>query len=335
MASPIPLIRLGAGAPLVRQLRLEGHDADALLRAAGLPTDVAAHACAAVSFHDMLALFRLAAVVAGADVGSRAGTIEGLSGMVSMSVPLQRGRDVRAALREAEKGFFRHASHEQLSVTVEGGEMVVRDRMFFRLSPIDSHLSQQYVAAFVVALVEQVAPDLRPRVRVVLPPHPTLGLAHLEARFGPGLTAGPARVMEVRAPAEVLDRPTPWADSAATDSPPDIDLSGLSHDTLSASLSLLLAGRLGQGETGIDRLARAAGRSRRTLQRQLTAEGTSLAELLDMLRRDEVLRRLKGTREPVASIAGTVGYRNASSLTRAVRRWTGESPRMVRMRGIA
>ena len=329
------MIRLGAGAPLVRQLRLEGHDADGIVRAAGLPTDVRGQACAAVSFHDMLALFRRAAAVAGPDVGSRAGTMEGLADMVSVAVPLRRGRDVRSALREVEQGFSRHASHEQLSVTVEGGEMVVRDRMFFRLSAIDSHLGQQYVAAFVVSLVEQVAADLRPRVRVMLPPHPAFGLGHLQARFGPGLAAGPARVMEVRAPVELLDRPMPWAQGGDAEAMPDIDLSRLSHETLSASLRLLLAGQLGHGETGIDRLARAAGRSRRTLQRQLTAEGTSLAELLDELRREEVLRRLTGTREPVASIAGTVGYRNASSLTRAVRRWTGESPRAVRTRGIA
>jgi AraC-like DNA-binding protein len=86
------------------------------------------------------------------------------------------------------------------------------------------------------------------------------------------------------------------------------------------------------GEPSLERLMLASGRSRRTLQRQFQSEGTRFKSLLDAVRRDEVLRRLCGDAR-VTDIAADTGYASPSGLTRAVRRWTAQPSRRLRVGG--
>jgi AraC-like DNA-binding protein len=69
---------------------------------------------------------------------------------------------------------------------------------------------------------------------------------------------------------------------------------------------------------------------RRTLQRQLAAEGTTFAELVDRVRRDEAERYLRDTDMPLGQLAGVLAFSEQSALTRACRRWFGQSPTDVR-----
>jgi AraC-like DNA-binding protein len=65
---------------------------------------------------------------------------------------------------------------------------------------------------------------------------------------------------------------------------------------------------------------------RRTLNRRLQAQGTSLHRLVEEVR-SEIARQLVGnTRMSLTHIAATLGYADSSAFTRAFRRWTGALP---------
>jgi AraC-like DNA-binding protein len=68
----------------------------------------------------------------------------------------------------------------------------------------------------------------------------------------------------------------------------------------------------------------------RTLQRQLAAQGTSFAGLVDEVRRSETERYLVETDVTLGQLAGILGYSEQSVLSRSCQRWFGMSARAYR-----
>ncbi len=68
----------------------------------------------------------------------------------------------------------------------------------------------------------------------------------------------------------------------------------------------------------------------RTLQRQLAQAGSTFADIVDEVRREEAQRYLTDTRMPLGQIAGLLGYSEQSVLSRSCQRWFGRSPSRVR-----
>jgi len=126
-------------------------------------------------------------------------------------------------------------------------------------------------------------------------------------------------------PAATMNRPLPGADP--------VRRAALEHEAsrradpeflpqLFRSLRLLLL----DGTTSGDRLAQQLDMHRRTLNRRLKAQGRTFQSVLDEVR-FEVARHLLGeTRRSVVDITHTLGYADASTFTRAFRRWTGAAP---------
>lgn len=71
--------------------------------------------------------------------------------------------------------------------------------------------------------------------------------------------------------------------------------------------------------------------SARTYRRKLEQEQQSYQELLDQVRAEHATRYLKNTSLPLSTIAYIVGFNDASNFRRAYTRWTGNSPRDVRL----
>jgi AraC-like DNA-binding protein len=71
--------------------------------------------------------------------------------------------------------------------------------------------------------------------------------------------------------------------------------------------------------------------STRSLQRYLIKENTSFSAVLDAVRADLALKYLRQSELPVAAIAELLGFCETSALTRACRRWYGQSPRTLRL----
>lgn len=72
--------------------------------------------------------------------------------------------------------------------------------------------------------------------------------------------------------------------------------------------------------------------SPRTLQRLFAAEGISYSDIVERCRCKTACESLESTRISIKDIAVSLGYRDASSFSRAFRRWTGAAPRAYRDR---
>lgn len=159
--------------------------------------------------------------------------------------------------------------------------------------------------------------------------HPPQGdLAIYAACFGVAPAFGAEANTMVLAGAD-LHAPLPYADEALCRlhcEYADLEQAGLPAIGYVASYAVQwLAGQAG-GRAGVADLAGALGMSVRALQRALEGEGTSWTRLVDEARRTVLQRLLKeGCSLEVA--AQRLGYHDASSVSRAARRWFGQSPK--------
>ena len=87
---------------------------------------------------------------------------------------------------------------------------------------------------------------------------------------------------------------------------------------------------LGHGHPYLEEVAEKVGISGRTLERHLSAAGTSYAQLVYELRFDLVTKLLEDPDVPIASIAPKVGFALPSGLSRAFNDWTGMTPSQYR-----
>jgi AraC-like DNA-binding protein len=71
--------------------------------------------------------------------------------------------------------------------------------------------------------------------------------------------------------------------------------------------------------------------SERTLMRRLAEEGVTFNEILQQLKASLAIRYLEEDGMSISRIAWLLGYQDASSFSHACRRWTGKSPRDLRL----
>lgn len=100
--------------------------------------------------------------------------------------------------------------------------------------------------------------------------------------------------------------------------------------TVTDRVRAALTRSLGAGPTRIGSVARLLRMHPRTLQRHLALEGTTFETVLDEVRRDTAHRLITRTDLPFTQVTAMVGLAEQSALTRASRRWFGESPRALR-----
>ncbi|HTO55628.1 MAG TPA: AraC family transcriptional regulator [Myxococcota bacterium] len=104
-----------------------------------------------------------------------------------------------------------------------------------------------------------------------------------------------------------------------------------SHGPLAEQVRRALAESLPEGGLAVAALARKLRVSARTLQRRLAEQGTSVAKLLDGLRRSRAEAYLE-LGLPPAEVSYLVGFAEPSVFFRAFKRWTGETPAEFRAR---
>lgn len=101
---------------------------------------------------------------------------------------------------------------------------------------------------------------------------------------------------------------------------------------LSAQVLDFLGEHLSDGQIQQADAARHLRTSARTLQRRLSAEGTTFTQLLTEARQAKAHHLLTTTALPVYEIAGLLGYQDAASFYRAFRHWHDTTPEQVRQR---
>ena len=104
------------------------------------------------------------------------------------------------------------------------------------------------------------------------------------------------------------------------------------HDTLVERVRTMIKDELSGGNASLERIADNLSMSGRTLQRKLREHGTSHQELLDQMRRDLAMRYLQEREMAICEVAYLLGFSESSSLHRAFKRWTGQTPNEFRRR---
>lgn len=101
-------------------------------------------------------------------------------------------------------------------------------------------------------------------------------------------------------------------------------------ESAAARLRAVLVEMLPAGECTADEAAHRLGTSKRSLQRALTAEGTTFAKQLAHTRELLARRYLATTHMPTEEIAYLLGYVEHNSFLRAFSAWTGTTPAKYR-----
>lgn len=102
-------------------------------------------------------------------------------------------------------------------------------------------------------------------------------------------------------------------------------LARFDQQAVAGRVRALVVERLPDGEPTQETIGRALGMSARTLQRRLADEGTSYQDIVNATRRDLAQGYLEEGWS-ISEVAFTLGFADASSLSRAFRRWTGHAP---------
>lgn len=97
----------------------------------------------------------------------------------------------------------------------------------------------------------------------------------------------------------------------------------------------LLRAALPAGQYSLARVAGLMSMHRRTLNRRLSACGTSFQSLLEEVRFGIARQLLRDTDLPLSQVAATLGYSDVTAFTRAFRRWAGTTPGAWRRTGTA
>lgn len=113
-------------------------------------------------------------------------------------------------------------------------------------------------------------------------------------------------------------------------SPSPADREGEAEASLVRSLRKTLRPYLNDGGPPLALAAEIAGKSQRTLQRLLRANGTSYRELVEHARFELAAEMLVGSQVSVTDVAYAVGYEHPSHFTRAFRRVSGVAPQAFR-----
>ena len=140
----------------------------------------------------------------------------------------------------------------------------------------------------------------------------------------------PACMLEL--PAKVLAMPIPTADPTVSDLCEKIasQIAEAQGGSVSTRVRQVLLKHLSKGDPRRETVASTLCMSERTLQRRLTEEGTSFAELVDEVRREAAQRYFAHGDYSPTEITFALGFSDPSNFYRACKRWFGRSPSTMR-----
>lgn len=310
-----------------------GLDPAAVLRRAGAPADLLARPHARIRAEEFFALWEAAdALYPGSDLAVRAAAAVSAD---HFDVPVFAGlasRDLRQAA-ERIATYKRLVYPVTLDVrTTTGLRIAVRPREPFTPPAVLERFELLFWVAFA-----RLATGVRVRpVRITVPDPPGDQAAVTEFLDGAVLTRG-SRAEVVFSPQDT-HRPFAVADHVGLWEQFEPELRRRLHEleesaTWAERTHAALLTCLPTGRRTLVEVAAELATSPRTLQRRLEAEGTSFQEALARTRERLARAYLRSSALPSADIAFLVGYDELTSFHRALRQWTGKTPRALRPAG--
>jgi AraC-like DNA-binding protein len=330
MGKSIPLIRAAVLGPMIRWLRTGGLPLHEHLQLADLAYISGDEPELPVPLFFVFEFFRKLAALEGPDIAARVITENSVADLGKFGRVILGSRTPRDALLRVVAALPRYSTHELISLRPIRGGLCVQAGWSMVLDGETMHLTQQFTASLIQRLYAATERGhITPR-SFRIRAHPAFGIEHLRPFFGAPLAISNEATLAVDLDDDVLDAALVVGASGHEETPGEEwdFLNGGS--SFSHSARLVLGPMAGEPGTSFGRLARASGMSTRSLQRMLTLEGTSFRQLSDELRRERALQALLANPLVISAAAAEVGYTAQSSLSRAVRRWTGSSPKNLR-----
>jgi AraC-like DNA-binding protein len=333
MTSLIPLIRSGAIVPMRRWLVEIGRDPTPLLAEADLAWVPLDDPTIPIPSVNVTLFLRAIARQEGPDapyriINERTPVEVGLIVAVALG-----GKTLREGFRNAARAMHAHSTHEFITVGERDDALHIGEGWVGTIGDDEVlHLVQQYTAAIVDGICG-LAGAPHPHIgRVGMVPHPDVGLAHLRPWLGERAYPSGRRMLDIEIPNAVADLRNPeplrtgLSDVTAGSWPSLRD-----DDTPTGAVAMLICAMLPLTRPTVDRFARAAGLSPRTFQRRLREQGVSFSDVVERTLASIALSRLSQPDPPrLKSLAAELGYADPATLTRAVRRWTGQTPRNLK-----
>lgn len=333
----IALIRVASlrgFAPLVRDL---GGDPEGLLRRFGIAPDALDDddGFIPITAHDLM-LDAAGRELDCSDFGLRLSQAQDLSILGPLAVAIEASPTVADALECVTRFLFVHSPALRIAVEDDPsgvrGVVAITYRKDLHESPYSPQAMELGMGLLFRIATALVGDDVGLR-SVDLPHAPMSPVTRYTDLFGTTVRFS-AGVAALRIDRQTLDLRFEGADAMIR----TLAIAHLAQDhadpteLVSARVRRLLAETLGTTGLVLDDVARLMDTHPRTLQRALAAEGTTYELVLDDVRRVAALRLISTTDLRLMQIATMVGFSAQSTLSRAVRRWTGRTPREMRTR---
>ena len=323
-------------APLLRRVRAAGHDPNELIARFDLPPGAERDRSVVLSLATLRALFDAAERTIGdpfLGLHLAESLPRGTFGVVEFLC--EAAPTVGVALQSLSR---RHALLNDLVVVTvheRSDHVVVEQRIPGAPLCVGRHGNELFVANLVLQgrrltgrsfvprhafFAHGAPPDVSDLVRV-------LGTADL--RFGLGANGVALDAVDVDAKVITADGPLAdvldtHADGLLVARPPS--------KTFLDRVRSEAGRRLPAGPPTLDDVAGALRLSPRTLQRRLDQEGTTLSEIVEVLRQERARAFLLDRSRTVEAVALELGYGDARAFQRAFKRWTGTTPSLFRTR---
>lgn len=264
------------------------------------------------------------------DLGLRLGDVQQLDGLGPLAVAIQHSPNLGDALECARRFLTLHNQGSTLSLEDDPYDVRGIGGLRFvwhyegRAYPqsMDKMLLNVHRVVQVLTGGEY---DLR---TVELSYRPTAPLSRYEELFGGVRVHVEQPLTMLRIPRALLRRPIVGAESAVRDMAMFYLGSQALPDELvtTSQVRSALSALLGSGRISTDWVAATLATSSRTLQRRLTGERTTYAELLDDVRRERAQILLAETDLSLGEVSAMLDFADQATLSRAARRWWGTTP---------
>lgn len=176
------------------------------------------------------------------------------------------------------------------------------------------------------AAYSQLLEDSIEQAKLEFPWPPPPGVERLTSHYSCGVKFD-AAAFSFDVPKELCARPSPFADpqlhAKAIEALEAIERPRSETEALARIVESLIAARLPQ-RLGEEEAARLVGTSRRTLVRRLAETGSPFRPLLDGVLRERARTMLAADKLSRDEMAAALGYADATSFSRACRRWFGD-----------
>ncbi|WP_432722687.1 AraC family transcriptional regulator [Jeongeupia wiesaeckerbachi] len=305
-----------------------GLDGPAMMRDAGLPAYSLTQPEMFIAYRQFVTLLERSAQASGQPLfGLELGLLQGIGQFGPLSYLIRNCADVRQALHSFARYYHLHSASGNLALTAVGKHT----RLAYQLD-LPKGLPRKQALELALGVGVQLMRTLcGPRwqaEQLCLQTSPTEPLARYTQLLG--------HTPQFNAPENALMFASSWLDCPLTDADPALHRlmheqlarqDALHHDDVLHRVSELLRSLLPSGDATLELVAEHLAISPRSLQRHLQAESHSFHALLEQVRKDTAERYLRESSLPFTQLASLLGYTEASTFSRAFRRWFGCSPR--------